>query len=103
MNDAFPEVGDDPEVFKNASWPLSLDRRQITMTIDAWVSDDTVLQAYREAQRQVLKRDNRPLGEHSLALVRFIAELGTDEKMTWDERMTAWNRARQSSTGDMMM
>jgi len=58
-NDPFPEDDDDSDDSgedKDASWPLALYRRQIT-PVDAWVSDDTVLRAYKAAQHKMLKRD----------------------------------------------
>lgn len=94
VNDPFPEDDDDAGEDKDASWPLALSRRQIILTVDAWVSDDTVLRAYKAAQHEVLKRDNRQLGERAVALVRFLVELEDCEKMTGDARMAAWNRAQ---------
>lgn len=80
------------------AWPLVMTRQRITLIVDAWVSDNTVQRVYKAAQHEMLKRDNRQLGERTLALVRFLAELKNYEKMTWDERMVAWNRVQTTPT-----
>jgi|GEM_PF-3137898 len=73
-----------------------LHRYTITLTVEPWISADTVLQAYRAVQDMVLQgQDNRPLGERSLTLLQFVAEHGVRQKKRpgWNAVMTAWNRA----------
>jgi len=67
---------------------------RVTLDVEPWVSADTVLRAYRDVQRRVLPGDNRPVGERSLALARFVAEQERDgERRTWRVLRTRWNEA----------
>src|SRR5215204_7297643 len=44
----------------------------VTLEIAPWVSAKTVDRAYRSAQRRILRRDNRLMGEKNLKLFRFV-------------------------------
>jgi hypothetical protein len=44
----------------------------ITITVQPWVSVDTVEKFYRDLQRQVLGHNKRRLSERNLALLRFV-------------------------------
>lgn len=67
---------------------------RVTLDVEPWISAETVLRAYRDVQRRVLPGDNRPVGERSLALARFVAEQERDgERRTWRELRTRWNDA----------
>jgi hypothetical protein len=46
----------------------------VTLEIAPWVSAKTVDRAYRSAQRRILGRDNRLIGEKNLKLFRFVTE-----------------------------
>ena len=86
-------------------WPVQVDLNEekyedfsygsITLTIDPWVSADTVHRIYRQAQRFVLKKDNRPVDDRMLALADFASyHWGTvkGEKRNWKrELMDEWN------------
>lgn len=68
---------------------------RVTLDVEPWVSADTVLRAYRDVQRRVLPGDNRPVGDRSLGLARFVAEQERDGDLpTWREMRTRWNEAR---------
>lgn len=65
----------------------------VTLRVEPWVPAETVLRVYRDVQRRLLGRDNRPVGDRSLALLRFVTEQGevwTD--LTWPAAMERWNR-----------
>jgi hypothetical protein len=42
------------------------------LTVEPWVSADSVRQAYLDLQRQMLNRKNRSLSERNLAVFRFV-------------------------------
>ena len=42
------------------------------LTVEPWVSADSVRQAYLDLQRQVLNRKNRSISERNLAVFRFV-------------------------------
>lgn len=72
-----------------------LHRAQITISVDPWVSADTVRNAYRAVQSMVLAgKDNRRLEEKSLALTPFIASqrAGHEKRPTWRHLMATWNQ-----------
>lgn len=66
----------------------------MTLKVEPWVSADSVLKLYRDAQRKMLGRDNRPHELRNLTLLHFVidhtAEDGT--RPTWQALMTKWNR-----------
>ncbi len=66
-----------------------------TITVDPWVSAETVLAYYRAIQRQLLHRHNRPLSERRLELVRFVLRHADDRGETppWRALMDEWNRS----------
>lgn len=49
-------------------------RGTITLTAEPWVPAETVMRHYRGMQRAMLKQDNRPPSERSLALFRFVVD-----------------------------
>jgi hypothetical protein len=69
-------------------------RSTITLTIEPWVSANTVLRAYRDVQRQVLGRDNRPLSRRNLAVFRFVNDRLDERGNTPPLRLLLdeWNR-----------
>jgi hypothetical protein len=57
-------------------WQEYTDQYSITLTVDPWVSVETVTQLYSELRRYSLRRNTRRLSERNLAVFRFvIAEL----------------------------
>jgi hypothetical protein len=46
----------------------------VTLTVEPWVSADTVQRVYRDIQRRWLGGDNRPVGEKSRRLFSFVTE-----------------------------
>ncbi len=70
-------------------------RVTITMTVEPWVSVGTLASYYRQRQRELLRRHNRPISERRLVLVRFVLAQ-TDEQgevPSWRVMMQEWNRA----------
>ena len=70
--------------------------RTLTLTVEPWVSAQTVLAAYRDAQRKMLGgRDNRPLSAKNLGLFRFcVARMGEDGQLpAWPTLLREWNEA----------
>ena len=47
-------------------------RGTITLTAEPWVPAEVVVRYYRKMQRAMLRHDNRPLSDKSLALFRFV-------------------------------
>jgi hypothetical protein len=48
---------------------------RVTLSVEPWVSAETVQRAYRDVQRRVLGRtDNRPIGRRNLALFRLAIQ-----------------------------
>jgi hypothetical protein len=65
---------------------------EIWLTADAWVDAKEVEQAFRNAQRQILGGDARPLPERTLEAVKFVARRMREHgKESWRERWEAWN------------
>src|SRR3712207_3105655 len=46
----------------------------ITLTVEPWVSADTVRRVYQEVQKGLLGGDNRPIGPKSHTLLSFVTE-----------------------------
>lgn len=65
----------------------------ITLTVQPWVSAQTVQRAYREAQRVVLGRKSRSLGQRNLAVFEVVTRLRNldDEGPSWSSLMDSWN------------
>jgi hypothetical protein len=84
-------------------------RGTITLTVEHWVSAQTVERAYREMQRMVLGGSNRPLATRNLEVFRFVtrvlAELNRDEssqrqelrRLSWRTLLERWNQEHTSS------
>ena len=64
----------------------------VTLAIEPWVSADTVLRIYRDAQRSILGGDNRPIGLKNLDLFHFVVDQAEDGKLPpWKKMMLQWN------------
>jgi hypothetical protein len=84
-------------------------RGTITLTVEPWVSAQTVERAYREMQGMVLGGSNRPLATRNLDVFRFVtgvvAELNRDEsshrqelrRLSWRKMLERWNQENPSS------
>jgi hypothetical protein len=69
------------------------DTARITVTADAWVDAKEVERAFRDAQRQVLRGDARPLPDRTLEAVTFVARRMREHgKEPWSKRWEAWNK-----------
>jgi hypothetical protein len=71
----------------------------VTLTMELWVSADTVRRVYRDIQRQWLGGDNRPVGEKSRRLFWFVTgrvgsvSLQAEEKRRLGKGLvTAWDQ-----------
>ena len=67
----------------------------ITLQLDAWLSDDEVTRAYREARDELGVPKNVPVKERTLRLFRFVTERTDDagRRPSWRELCDEWNRA----------
>jgi hypothetical protein len=63
-------------------------RARIIMEVDAWVPAASVLQAYREVQRQLLPGHNRPVSRRAIDLVNFVLQ---HRPATWPKLLGLWN------------
>jgi hypothetical protein len=73
--------------------PFTRMRSHIMLTVEPWVSVESVARAYRQAQQRLLGGNNRPVQKRSLALVRFIAEHMDDVgRKSWNTLRTLWNQ-----------
>lgn len=79
---------------------------EVTLSVEPWVPADSVMRAYRDLQRQLLGRENRPLSQRNLALFRFMIEQerererrphGKRERLTWARLLDRWNQAHPES------
>lgn len=80
---------------------------KINMSVEPWVSAETVTKIYQQLQSSVLGRRPRSLSERNLTMTRFVMnqlkELVSDgavsssepPKMTWRNLMARWNEAHQ--------
>lgn len=75
---------------------------RITFVVEPWVPAAAVLQTYRAVQRDLLGRENRPLGARNLALLRFVVAQeraeerkpeSERERLSWAGLMARWNEA----------
>lgn len=67
----------------------------ITVSADVWVGAVEVAQAFRDAQRQVLGGDPKPLtgGDRTLEVVKFVARRMREYPgEPWKESLHAWNQ-----------
>jgi hypothetical protein len=87
-------------VENKTSWDLAEIRKsaKITLTVEAWVSAETVVRGFREAQKRLLAGENRPLAIRNLALFRFITGMmrSAGELPPWRRLMDAWNQGAES-------
>jgi hypothetical protein len=68
-------------------------RYMIVMTIDTWVSPETILWCYHAARQKMLGRPPRAGRPRRRALLRFLAEHRDDiGDKPWRELMNTWNR-----------
>lgn len=84
------------EVSTRATFGTGGNRALITLVVEPWVSAGSVVKTYREVQRRMLRnRDNSPVRERALALLRFVTtQCPTGERTaTWRELMEKWNTA----------
>lgn len=84
------------EVSTRATFGTGGNRAQITLVVEPWVSASSVVKTYREVQQRMLRgRDNSPVRERALALLRFVTtQCPTGERTaTWRELMAKWNAA----------
>jgi len=67
---------------------------RITVTAHVWVQAGEVGDAFRDAQRQLLRADAPPPAkERTLEVVKFVARRMRERKgETWEDRWKAWNR-----------
>jgi hypothetical protein len=68
-------------------------RAHVTVRAEPWVSASSVLAMYRQSQKDLLGRHNRPLSERRLQLFRFVtASSEPGERPHWRPLMQRWNR-----------
>jgi hypothetical protein len=80
-------------------FPTHTDGR-VTFSIDPWVPADVVLRAYRDVQRHLLGRENRPLSLRNLGVFRSVLEDARKAERTNPGKqppaparsMSRWNR-----------
>ena len=88
--------GTSPLAWKR-EWQEYTDQYSITLTVDPWVSVETVTQLYSELRRYSLRRNTRRLSERNLAVFRFvIAEL---EAPSHDENKPLFGGRKQRRGG----
>ncbi len=61
----------------------------VTITVEPWLSAETVAAVYRDAQRRMLGKQPRNVSADSLYLLEFAQNMG--EGRSWRELMTLWN------------
>ncbi len=68
----------------------------ITLTVEPWMPAASVLKAYRQYQKMLLHRDNRPLKVRNLALLRFVTQCMDDhgDLPPWRDLLEKWNTNR---------
>ncbi len=68
-------------------------RDVLTLTVDLWVSAQSVSRVFRAYQRELLGARNRPLQERALAVFEFVTgRRGIARgRMNWPELMKEWN------------
>lgn len=78
---------------------------KISLSVEPWISADSVRQAYQDMQKAVLRRKNRPIFERNLAVFRFVVaelrsllprdqmwRLHSMEVPSWRALCARWNR-----------
>lgn len=77
------------------SWGKGPPLWNITLTAAPWVSAKEVERAYRDVQRKVIGKDNRPLSPRSIAVFRFVEEVyrsaGEAGKLSWRKLLALYN------------
>jgi len=69
----------------------------VTLIVEPWVSGQSVLKAYRRAQKDILGGQQRELSGRNIAVFRFVtAEYRMHRNPSWQALMSAWNHAHQS-------
>lgn len=64
----------------------------LTLQVEPWVPASTVLRTYRDLQRRLLGRENRPLTLHALAVFEFVTgRRAAGGKVSWRQLMQEWN------------
>lgn len=81
----------------------ALDYKTIVLTVAPWVSADSVQRAYRAAQEGVLGSDNRPVGERSMTLYRFVRDqrARARARVRWRTLLQDWTT--YIPTGNLLM
>ena len=71
---------------------------QVVIKADAWVSAATVTAAFRQAQKRLLGRHNRPISERRMELFRFVNRHrdAADELPSWRQLFSDWNSQRRT-------
>jgi hypothetical protein len=79
---------------------------RVTLSMEPWVPADVVLQSYRDIQRDLLGRENRPLSLRNLAVLRSVLEDAREAARTNPgapppsraQSMARWNREHPEET-----
>jgi hypothetical protein len=69
-------------------------QHRLTMSIQPWVSAKTVMRAYRQLQKDILRRENRQPRLDRLELMDFVSERRHAD-MPWRDVMNEWNRTHR--------
>jgi len=77
------------------SWGKGPPLWNIILTAAPWVSAKEVERAYRDVQRKITGKDNRPLSPRSIAVFRFVEEMyrsaGKPENISWRKLLALYN------------
>jgi len=76
------------------------ERATVTLTVEAWVSGESVKKAYEARRNQVASRPRRP-GAKMLAVYRFVESQRTagDRLPTWRELVKTWDKLKDKPPG----
>lgn len=76
-------------------WKRVLGRGEITLTLQPWLSEESIVQAYREGQRRLLGDRKKPwVSPRNLRIFRFVEERTdstTGRRPKWRVLMQEWN------------
>jgi hypothetical protein len=68
----------------------------VTLMVEPWVSGQSVLKAYRRAQKDIIGGQQRELSGRNIAVFRFvIAEKRMKKNLSWQSLMESWNHMHQ--------
>ncbi len=67
----------------------------LNLSVEPWVSARTVERVYRQAQREMLGQDNRPIGVKNLAVFAFVVDRAAEgtSAESWAQLVAEWNRS----------